>query len=160
MIAQERERAGPRDGGVLLSKTARGGIARIGELLGASVALSLVESEKVRLGDEDLAAHLDPTTVRFAELFWKVRNRAHVVGNVLAHSTVTPSGALDQYTVHVGDRKSEAIDLWLHRERERRSVRAQAPRGPFGPGGQLVDVKDVVQTEHRFGVADLAEHRR
>ena len=157
LVGQEGQGARGTDRRVLLAQRSGGGVARIGEDLGPGRALGGVELLEVSLGEVDLAANLQ-APARAGQLVGHVGDGAHVVGDVFAHPAVAARGRLHETTVTVGDRQGQPVDLGLDRE-DRRGV-AEGLDHPVAPGAQFLDVKDVVEAQHRLGVAHRREHRR
>ncbi len=159
LVGEERQRPRRGDRRVLLAQAAGRGVAGVGELLFAALALALVQRREVVAGQEDLAAHLDARR-RAGQALGHAGDRAHVGGHVLAGAPVAARRRAGQRPALVGDGEREAVDLGLDDDRHVGRVDAEVARGALAPLAQLVDVEDVVEAQHRRRVRDRGEGRR
>jgi hypothetical protein len=158
-VAEHLQRPLGRQPRVELADRPRGRVARVHERRLARLRAALVERREVGQGHVDLAAHLEqrrgvlnPQRDR--------RDRAQVVGDVLADLAVAAGGAPLELAVAVEQRHRQAVDLRLADEREVRVLDAlagQVVAHPRHPGAQLLLRAGVGQGEHGLQVLDLLQ---
>ena len=168
-IKEGSEVAPRRDLGILLTKTAGGGVARIGERIAAFRIGLFVQAHEAALGHVDLTAHLDGHACIGSHVgksgggkaHGHVTDSAHVERDVLACGAIAARGGAHKGAVLIGDRHAEAVDLELagigNLSRTERRLRA------LEPFIQLLEVHSVIHgvharhVRHRLELLDIHE---
>ena len=155
--------------GIELAQGAGTGVARVGEQRLAALGPLPVDRLEHRIGDQRLAAHLQPGgRIRQLQPQRHALDRAHVGGDLLALLAVAAGGGPHQHAVLIAQGQGVAVDLELAHHRQGRQRFAggggaiehlqQAPV----PGLELLEAEGVIEAEQRDAVphADEAVGRR
>ena len=135
LIGEETERTRSRDTAVELPERTCGGIARIGKLLQATLALLVVQAFPAGDRHIDLAANLHQRGHRIAcQPQWDAGDSPEIGSHHLARDAVATGGADVEHSGSVRQRHGETIDLVLQHEIE---VFAHDALGALYPGIQL-----------------------
>ena len=159
-IRKKAQWTGRGDLRVELAETAGGGVARIGEGLGAGLRLPFIQSGEVGMVHIDLAPDLQHVG-RAVERFGNVLDGPRVRRHVLAGLPVASRRGTDEPSRLVAQRKAQPVDLGLGRVAER-SVRREVEE-PADAGVELPDIallECVAEREHPHLVPDLAKGLR
>jgi hypothetical protein len=158
-VAPHRQRALGGELGIELADRAGGGVTRVHERRQALLGAALVERGEVAERHVDLAADLDQRR-RVVDAQRDRRNRAQVVGDILADLAVAARGPAHEHPVAVQQRDRQPVDLRLGHELEARvldPLAREVVAHPLDPGAQLLLAARVGQREHRLLVRDLGQ---
>ena len=158
LIAPEAQLATCRDPGILLSQTARGSVAGIGEPRLSGQCGAFVERLEAGNWHVDLATHFDDLGRSPRESLGQRTDRCHVGSDVFADSAVTAGRGLHEVTSLVAQAHGQSVDLQLAHEPGRDT--AESAGNPLAPLGQLGLVHSVVEACHRHPVDDRCKRRR
>ena len=156
-VAEEPQRPGGALPRVEQADTAGGHVARVGERCQPRLRLRLVERDEIGVGHVDLAANLDRFRWSFeVEHERHARDRADVVGDVVAHHGIAPRGRQREPARVVGERHGHAVDFQLQHPLDRRGDARLGEEllHSFSPHGEIVGAVRVVDRQHRHAVAD------
>ena len=158
-VAPHRQRALGGELRVELADRPGGGVARVHERRQALLGAALVQRGEVAERHVDLAADLDQRR-GVVDAQRDGRDRAQVVGDVLADHAVAAGRAALEDAVAVEQRDREAVDLRLGDVAELRRLDPLARKvvaHPVDPRAQLLLAARVGEREHRLQVRDLVE---
>ena len=157
LVAEHREVARRGDARVLLAQAAGRGVAGVGEQSFARRALTPVELLERRERHEHLAPHLElrrhPLPL---EAIGYRRDRAEILGDVLARAAVAARRPDGEATLLVLQGDGEAVELGLGDEAQRAG---HQPLDARAPRDQLVARERVVERQHRGAVLDGRKRR-
>ncbi len=158
-VAPHRQRPLGRELRVELADRPGGGVAGVHERRQALLGAALVQRGEVAERHVDLAADLDERR-GVVDAQRDRRDRAQIVGDVLADHAVAAGRAALEDAVAVEQRDRQAVDLRLGDVAELRRLDPLAREvvaHPVDPRPQLLLAARVGEREHRLQVRDLVE---
>ena len=156
-IGKKAQRSPGGDRGIQLTQRSGGGVARVGEGLGALLRLPRVQGREIGMAHIDLAAHLKHLR-RAAQRGGNIGDGPGVGGDVFPRLAIAACRRLHQPPAFIAQGQRQPVDLRFRRIGQRRTrAEAEEIADALVEGRDLIGVEGIGEAQHRDRVAGLGE---